>query len=376
MPERADRERALRAELARFRAFFDDNPHAAFSLTAEGWFDEANATAELRTGYTREELRRRRFDEIVDGPRLPQAYETFAAVLRGEPQKVQTVVLARDGERIDLNVTLVPVVVDGTVVSVQGLAEDMTVENAVLRALEEARRVAERADAAKTDFLTNTTHEFRTPLTSLLAAAEMLGEHDLDPEQAGLVEVVQRSSLRLLSLVDDVLDASRLTAGHVELRHEEVRVDDVLDTVAAWAAPQAQARGIDWRVVRGADAPATLHSDPQRLEQLLGHLVDNAVKFTDSGAVTLRSAAGADDPDAVVIEVEDTGAGFPEAQLETMFRPFAQLDATATRRHGGAGLGLAISRSLVTLMGGRLTARSTPGVGSTFVLELPAGTPS
>ncbi|GAB3991140.1 PAS domain-containing sensor histidine kinase [Nocardioides marmoraquaticus] len=369
-------EDALRAEVVRFRAFFDDNPHAAFSLTPDGRFDEANAITEQHTGYTLEQLRGMRFDEVVDPVRLPQAHDTFAAVLAGEAQKVQTVVRTSTGETVDLNVTLVPVVVDGVVVAVQGLAEDMTVENTVLRALEQARREAEAADSAKTDFLANTSHEFRTPLASLLAAAELLAEHDLDGEQAGLLEVVQRSGLRLLALVDDVLDASRLTAGDVRLRTEPVGVAAVLDAVAAWAVPRARARGIGFRVVRSDDAPEELHGDPARLQQVLGHLVDNALKFTDSGAVTLRVATTDDGGGrAVVFEVEDTGTGFPEARLESLSRPFAQLDPTATRRHGGAGLGLTISRGLVSLMGGRLTASSTLGVGSTFRLVLPLTCP-
>lgn len=370
-------EDALRAEVARYRAFFDDNPHAAFTLGADGRFAEANPVAEERTGYPLAQLRTMRFDEVVDPARLPHAHDTFAAVMAGHAQKVQTVVRTREGERVDLNVTLVPLVVDGAVVAVQGLAEDMTVENTVLRALEQARREAEAGDAAKTDFLTNTSHEFRTPLTSLLAAAEMLAEHALDPVQAGLVEVVQRSGLRLLGLVDDVLDASRLSAGSVRLRTERVDVDAVLERVSGRAAPQARSRGIGFRVERRDDAPRELHGDAGRLEQVLDHLVGNAVKFTDQGAVTLR-VASTDDHGvrAALFEVEDTGTGFPETRLESLFRPFGQLDPTATRRYGGAGLGLSISRSLVALMGGRIDARSTLGVGSTFALVLPLVCPA
>lgn len=370
-------EDALRAEVARYRAFFDDNPHAAFTLTADGRFAEANAVTEESVGHPLAQLRTMRFDEVVDPARLPRAHETFAEVLAGRAQKVQTVVRTRTGDRVDLNVTLVPLVVDGAVVAVQGLAEDMTVENAVLRALEDARREAEAGDAAKTDFLANTSHEFRTPLTSLLAAAEMLAESDLDAGQAGLLEVVQRAGLRLLGLVDDVLDTSRLSAGRLRLRLGTVDVDGVLERVDAWAAPQARARGIGFRVVRADDAPRELHTDAARLEQVLGHLVGNALKFTDQGAVVLRVATTDDaGAPAVLFEVEDTGTGFPETRLESLFRPFGQLDPTATRRHGGAGLGLSISRSLVALMGGRISARSTLGVGSTFGLVLPLACPA
>ena len=371
---------ALRESTERYRALFFDNPHATFSLAPDGRFEDANDVTQELSGYSLEELRQLRFDEILVAEALPEAVLAFEGALQRRSQKVHTSIRDATGKVMELNVALVPVVVDGEIVGVHGVAEDMTRENAMLRDLEEARRTAEEAASAKTLFLANMSHEVRTPLTSVLGATELLADGELDDEQRHLVEVVHRSGERLLLLVNDILDISRLEAGRLRLDPAELHVADVVEDLRAWAEPLAVRRGLRLRCYVGDGVPA-LHADPARLSQVLTNLVGNAVKFTEQGEVGISvetttvptGAAPGERPDglAVCFEVSDTGVGIPEDLLESLFEPFSQLDSSQTRRHGGAGLGLSICRELVDLMGGRLEATSTPGVGSRFRVVLP-----
>lgn len=372
---------ALRESTERYRALFFDNPHATFSLALDGRFEDANDVAQELSGFSLEELRQLRFDEVLVAEALPEAVMAFEGALQRRPQKVHTRIRNAAGEVMDLNVALVPVVVDGEIVGVHGVAEDMTRENAMLRDLEEARRTAEEAASAKTMFLANMSHEVRTPLTSVLGATELLADGELDAEQRHLVEVVHRSGERLLLLVNDILDISRLEAGRLRLDPVELQVADVVEDLRAWAEPLAVRRGLRLRCHVGDGVPA-VRTDPARLSQVLTNLVGNAVKFTEQGevgisvgATTIAPTAPGDGSDeaGVCFEVTDTGSGIPADLLESLFEPFSQLDSSQTRRHGGAGLGLAICRELVDLMGGHLEATSTPGVGSRFRVVLPAG---
>ncbi len=372
---------ALRESTERYRALFFDNPHATFSLALDGRFEDANDVAQELSGFSLEELRRLRFDEILVAEALPESVLAFEGALQRRSQKVHTSIRDATGEVMELNVALVPVVVDGEIVGVHGVAEDMTRENAMLRDLEEARRTAEEAASAKTMFLANMSHEVRTPLTSVLGATELLADGELDAEQRHLVEVVHRSGERLLLLVNDILDISRLEAGRLRLDPVELHVADVVEDLRAWAEPLAVRRGLRLRCHVDDGIPA-VHTDPARLSQVLTNLVGNAVKFTEHGEVGISAGATTIGPTApgqgsgeagVCFEVTDTGAGIPADLLESLFEPFSQLDSSQTRRHGGAGLGLAICRELVDLMGGRLEVTSTPGVGSRFRVVLPTG---
>lgn len=378
----ADAERdaeALRESTERYRALFFDNPHATFSLDLEGRFEDANAVTQELSGFPLEVLRTLRFDQILMAEALPEAVTAFERAVAREPQKVHTRIRNAAGEVMDLNVALVPVVVDGEIVGLHGIAEDMTRENAMLRDLEEARRTAEDAATAKTMFLANMSHEVRTPLTSVLGATELLADGELDADQRHLVEVVHRSGERLLLLVNDILDISRLEAGRLRLDPVELEVVDVVEDLRAWAEPLAVRRGLRLRCVVADDLPV-LVTDPARLTQVLTNLVGNALKFTEAGGIEITATAttavlvGGEPPAPVVcLAVTDTGAGIPSDLLESLFEPFSQVDSSQTRRHGGAGLGLAICRELVDLMGGRLDASSTPGTGSSFRVALPAG---
>jgi signal transduction histidine kinase/HAMP domain-containing protein len=249
--------------------------------------------------------------------------------------------------------------------------------------LEERARQLDLASSYKSQFLANMSHELRTPLNSLLILARLLAqnpEQNLTSKQVEYAQVIHSSGADLLQLINDVLDLSRVEAGRMDLHPERFALRALLDDFRAIFRPLTTEKGLQF--VAGPpspDVPAELFTDRQRLRQILHNLLSNAVKFTEQGRVELRitsvgQQAGVPEP-AVAFAVTDTGVGISQPSLEAIFGAFEQGDGTTSRRHGGTGLGLAICRELASQLGGRITAASVPGRGSTFTLILPASYP-
>ncbi|WP_433389209.1 HAMP domain-containing protein [Micromonospora sp. KLBMP9576] len=251
--------------------------------------------------------------------------------------------------------------------------------------LEEKAQQLTRASAYKSEFLANMSHELRTPLNSLLLLARLLAENseqNLTPKQIEFARTIHGAGSDLLSLIDDILDLSKIEAGRMDVEPTEVRFDEIRGYVEQAFAPQAEEKGLDFQVRISRDLPEALVTDAQRLQQILRNLLSNAVKFTDNGAVTLRIAPA---PENVVFDlpaltnarqviaftVVDTGIGISDDKLSLIFEAFQQADGTTSRRYGGTGLGLSISRDLAGLLGGSIVVASAPGQGSTFTLFVP-----
>jgi signal transduction histidine kinase len=241
-------------------------------------------------------------------------------------------------------------------------------EQRALRDLEQARDDALEAYRAKSMFLATMSHEIRTPLTTVLGAAEILEDTPLDDGQRDLVRRVRRSGGVLRTMVDTVLDYSRLEAGQQAVTTEAVDLARLVRTLVGTYGPVAEERGLVLACDLDPALPAAVVGDHARLLQLLGNLVDNALKFTHEGRVdvSVRPAGG----NVVEYVVEDTGIGIPREHLASVFDTFTQVDSSTTRRYGGTGLGLAICREVIELMGGSLEVRSRVGTGSTFVVRL------
>ena len=235
--------------------------------------------------------------------------------------------------------------------------------------LEGARDAARRASAAKSEFLARMSHELRTPLNGVLGMSRLLAGSELDAAQRRRLATLEGSGRTLLELVDQLLDMATLRADELVLEPVPTRLRDVLDRLEARFGARARAAGLDLELGLDPGVPTSARLDPARLGQVLGHLVDNALKFTERGHVAVRVASAGDA--TLLIVVEDTGVGMDPELARSAFEPFVQGDGTDSRRHGGTGIGLAIASDLVRLMGGTIRTSGTPGVGTRVVVELP-----
>ncbi len=230
----------------------------------------------------------------------------------------------------------------------------------------------ERASRYKSDFLANMSHELRTPLNSSLILAKLLADNtdeNLTAEQVKYAQTIQSSGNDLLNLINDILDLSKIEAGHVEIRPEPVLIERMVNSLRHLFDPVANEKGLLFALEVLPDAVPVIETDPQRLEQVLKNLLANAIKFTENGSVTLRIGSLSDNQ--IAISVTDTGIGIAEDQQARIFEAFHQADSTISRKFGGTGLGLSISREVVRLLGGTLHLKSSLGAGSTFTVVMP-----
>ena len=230
---------------------------------------------------------------------------------------------------------------------------------------------AQAAGRAKDDFLATMSHELRTPLNGLVAMGAMLAKTNLDPAQKRMTDIVSSSAEAMSVMIGDLLDVLDLTTNEMVMRPDRIALGDLVRQAAGVAEASAAAKGLQFRLDLEPGADGAVQADGKRLQQVLGKLLNNAVKFTDAGEVRLAVKRAPSDPDKVIVEVADTGIGFDSGNLDQLFKPFHQVDGSWTRRFGGLGLGLAICRGLVERMSGAITAESQAGQGTVFRVELP-----
>jgi PAS domain S-box-containing protein len=390
--ERAAR-KAAEASERQFRTMAESIPQLAWMADETGsifwynqrWYDFTGTTLETMQGWG---WRAVHHPDFVEG-----VTERFwRAVQAGEPWEDTFPLRDRDGRFRRFLSRALPMRDDeGRVVRWFGtntdVEERLRAEEGRARALEEAqaaRTAAEEANRAKSVFLATMSHEIRTPINAVIGYADLLDmglQGPLNDGQRGYLDRVRASSQHLLGLVNDVLDFAKIEAGEMGFTARRVELRDSAAEAVAMVLPQADARGVALRE-EPCPAGAAYLADPDRVRQILLNLLSNGVKFTrPGGEIRVRCSPAADPPPEArttgagpwaCIQVQDTGIGIAPEQLARIFEPFTQVDDTHTRETGGTGLGLAISRRFARLMGGELTAHSTPGEGSSFSLWLPA----
>ncbi|MEP7325076.1 MAG: GAF domain-containing protein [Gemmatimonadota bacterium] len=360
--------RLLAAAQRYFESLVANNPVATVNLDINSNIVSINPAFERLFGYSQAAALGRNLDELVT------TQETLAEAVQYSRQGVAGQMTSGTGQRrrqdgtlVDVDVYTIPVIVAGEQVGIIAMYHDIT---ELLR----ARREAQVANTAKSHFLASMSHELRTPLNAILGYSEMLQEDAAAEGHGNFIPDLQKiegAGRHLLTLINDVLDLSKIEAGKMELYLESFEIRPMLEAVAATVQPLVTRNGntlkADW-----ADNLGTMRADVTRVRQILLNLLSNASKFTERGTLRLEvkrepSPAG----ERVVFAVHDTGVGMTEEQLGRLFQAFSQAEASTSAKYGGTGLGLAISKKFAEMMGGDIVVTSTPGKGTTFTVRLP-----
>jgi PAS domain S-box-containing protein len=373
--DRQRAEEALKESEERYRDLFDNASDLIHSVRPDGSFAYVNRAWRETLGYDPADVERLTIWDVVD-PAVHASYRTlFAAAGEDEVAPIREVTfLARDGRRIDAEGAESCRFVEGVPAVTRAVFRDVTQRKRTDEALRAAKEHAEAAARAKSQFLANMSHEIRTPMNAVIGMTGLLLDTPLLPEQRDFVETIRTASDTLLTIINDILDYSKIESGRLELEQQPFDVRECVEQALDLLAPAAAAKGLELAYTFVGELPAAVVGDITRLRQVLVNLLSNAVKFTERGEVEVSVAAErlAEGPFRLHVQVRDTGIGIPADRLDRLFQSFSQVDASTTRHYGGTGLGLAISKRLAELMGGTIRVESTPGRGSTFHVTIVA----
>jgi PAS domain S-box-containing protein len=362
--KRAAEERSALASIV------DSSGDAIYSETTDMVITSWNPAAERLFGYTATEAVGRNVALLVPLDRRAELLEHIAEIRRTrKAQNFETIRLRKDGSLLQVAVTQSPIFDStGTVAALSVTARDISERKQMEAELTRTRDAALEGARLKSEFLANMSHEIRTPLNSIIGMTNLLLDTELTTEQREFAGDVRDGGETLLSLINEILDFSKIAAGKLVFEEIDFELTHTVEETITLVSDQVRRKGLELTVAIDPEVPQFLHGDPARLRQVLLNLLSNAVKFTKHGEISVQVNKITENPKETILrfEVRDTGIGIPKESLHLLFQPFTQVDASTTRHFGGTGLGLSIARELVEHMGGTISVSSTPGAGSTF----------
>ena len=357
------------------RSLIESNIDALMTTDPSGIITDVNKQMQALTGCSRDELIGAPFkDYFTDPERAEAAIKLVLSVKKVTDYELTA--RARDGKQtvVSYNATTF-YDRNRTLQGVFAAARDVTERKRVEAELQQAKAAAEHASQAKSEFLASMSHEIRTPMNAIMGVADLLAKTDLSAAQEKYVQIFRRAGDNLLDLINDILDLSKIEALQLELERTGFSLKERLEKVIEMVAARAHEKGLALVCEIAPNVPDDVIGDPTRLRQVLLNLLGNAIKFTQSGEVSLRVTRCPDSSSSTALRltftVADTGIGIPTDKLDQVFERFTQADSSTTRRFGGSGLGLTISKRLVELMGGRIWVESEVGQGSVFAFTVP-----
>jgi PAS domain S-box-containing protein len=368
------RTRELSEREAHYRAIFENTGVGIISRDCNRRILDVNQAYLDFLGYARAELDELDSSNFIHPDDIGQTRDYLEKMVAGSVSgyRIERRYLRKDGSLRRADVVTSAIRDDaGRLQATVTIVHDITELRQTEEELRRAREVAEEATHTKSMFLANMSHEIRTPMNAIIGMAHLALRTSLDAKQRDYVQKIHGAGSSLLRIINDILDFSKIEAGRIEIENVRFALDDVMSNVSAVIAQKVFDQGLELLFDMIDDVPQDLVGDPLRLRQVLVNLVNNAVKFTEAGEVHLRIRLVERETSRVRLEfsVRDTGIGMTPEQQARLFQPFTQADGSTTRRYGGTGLGLTISKRLVELMGGTIRAESVPGKGSTFSFD-------